>query len=282
MHRHRELVALLAAGVGLARVAMPFVVGMFVLSVGQLLNQELILPRVAPLLLRGHTEIGEETVAEFPVHFTRDAHGALYHAHAFDPRDSTLHDLTILERDELGRTVRRIAAKTARWTEEGPEGSGWRLDEAVALTLAPVEGDEPAQRREAITFYASDLSPHAITMRRYGEFASMLSLRQISEMLATPGVADARMLRRYRYSRFAAVLINVVVMWMALPTFLLRQPANLLVQAMLCSAVAIPALIGGAIAMVVDMPGIPPAVSVFLPVLVLVPVVLGRWTYLKT
>jgi hypothetical protein len=34
--------------------------------------------------------------------------------------------------------------------------------------------------------------------------------------------------------------------------------------------------------MMADLPGIPAAVGVFLPVAVLLPIVLGQWTYVRT
>ena len=81
-----------------------------------------------------------------------------------------------------------------------------------------------------------------LTVRRHGEYAAMLSLRQIKEMLAeelSPSIEDA--LNRFRYARFSAVLVNVLVMWLALPTFLLREPANLLRRSIMCAGLSIPA-----------------------------------------
>ena len=125
-----------------------------------------------------------------------------------------------------------------------------------------------------------------LIVRHYSEFATMLSLRQIRHMLDTPGVAEQpsllRLLSRHRYSRFSAVLVNVLVMWMALPTFLLRQPANLLLRSLLCAGITLPAMLGAAIFMMADLPGIPAAVGVFLPVAVFIPIVLGQWTYVRT
>ena len=78
------------------------------------------------------------------------------------------------------------------------------------------------------------------------------------------------------------MLVNVLVMWLALPAFLLRQPANLLLRAIACAGVAIPALLGATVFMMMKVGDIPPAVSVFLPALVLVPVVMAQWTTIKT
>ena len=114
----------------------------------------------------------------------------------------------------------------------------------------------------------------------------MLSLRQIKDMLAMPHVADRETLgdtlRRHRAARFATVMVNVLVMWLALPTFLLREPANLLVRSLVCAGISIPSLLGTAVFMVSDLPGIAAAVGVFLPVLLLAPIVLAVWTYVKT
>jgi lipopolysaccharide export system permease protein len=282
MYRHRELVAILASGVSLHRVAMPFIAVIFALSLVELLNQEFVLPRVAPLLLRDHGQIGKRTVEEFKVSFTRDAKGNLLQSPAFDPQSNTLNWPTILERDDRGRTVRRITARSAVWD---PEGEGWRLAEGAAVTLREddADGSDPtAAAPEAVDFYPTDLSPEVLTVRHHAVFAQMLSLKQIGRMLRTPGVMDEAALRRYKYSRFSTVLVNVLVLAIALPSFLLREPSNLLVQSVRCAGLGLGGMIGAAIFMMVQLPGISPTVGVFLPVVVLLPVALGRVTFIRT
>jgi lipopolysaccharide export LptBFGC system permease protein LptF len=287
MYRHRELVAILAAGVSMQRIAMPFIFATFGLSLLQLVNQEFLLPRVAPLLLRDHGHIGMKSVDDFSVSLTADGAGNLIQAPKFDPRTGILTAPTILERDERGRTRRRITADTARWRDEGGiagGAEGWALAGGRALVLREQGAPEGGGTRAPgpLDFFPTDLSPEVLIVRRYGEFAGMLSLRQISRMLATPGVADRDTLLRFRYGRFSSVLVTVLVMWMTLPTFLIREPASILVRAMVCAAIGIPAMLGAAIFMVVDLPGISPAVGVFLPVVVLIPIVLAQWTYIRT
>jgi hypothetical protein len=277
----------LAAGVSLHRVAMPFIVAVFFLSVMQLLNQELFLPRVAPLLVRDHSDIGLRSVDRFAVNFTPDAEGNLVQSPSFDPSREALEAPTILVRDERGRTVRRIIAEEAVWApieREREIVEGWRLvgGEAASLDRDPGADRTTGLSREPVDFYPTSLSPKVLIVHRHGQYAAMLSLRQIARMLETPGVADEAALRRHQLTRFSAVLVNVLVMWLCLPTFLLRQPANLLTRSLMCAAVGIPALLGSAIFMMADLPGISPAVSVFLPVVVLIPIVLAQWTYVRT
>jgi len=274
---------------------MPLIVGAFGLSIIQLLNQEMLLPRVAPLLLRDHEDIGTESIRSFEVRFTPDRQDALFQSPLFDPRTGRLESPTIIERDERGRTVRRLTATRATWTQDhsvdGEDGrSGWVLEDGVAIDLAGAATAEsvgaPRRSRVAVDFYETDLSPRVLTVRRHGEYAAMLNLRQIDEVLDMPGIVKqesvARSLLRHRYSRFASVLVNVLVMWLALPSFLLREPSDLVLRSLQCAAITIPALIGAAIFMAVDLPGIAPVVGVFVPVLVLLPIVLGQWMYVKT
>ena len=125
-----------------------------------------------------------------------------------------------------------------------------------------------------------------LVLRRHGAYASMLSLRQIEEILANPGAVDResliQSLSRYRWSRFSSVFVNVLLMWLALPAFLVRGPANLLLRSLQCAAITLPAVIFAAIFMLVSIGGIPPAVSVFLPALVLAFVVVAQWLRVET
>ena len=119
-------------------------------------------------------------------------------------------------------------------------------------------------------------------VRRFNQFAAMLSMNQISQMLDTPMLQARDALLRYRYSRFSSVLVSLLVLALTLPSFLLREPANLLRQSVQCAALAVPATVGSAIGMMVEMPGISPAVGVFLPVIVLGFMSLVPWTHFKT
>lgn len=279
MHKHRELVAVMASGLSLYRVALPFVVAVFGISLVQLANQELILPRMAPLILRGHGQIGQASVKSFPVALTPDARGNVLQSPSFDPLTGTLTAPTILERNERGQTVRRISADEAVWEEAA---NGWALKGGEAVYLPDEESRGRQLLREPVEIYATDLDPRILTVRRHSQFAAMLSVKQINDILESGGVADVDALLRFRYSRFATVILNLLVLGLTLPCFLLREPANLLRQSMLCAALAIPAMLGAAVGMMAKLPGIPPAGGVFLPIVILLFVTLVPWTYFKT
>jgi hypothetical protein len=110
----------------------------------------------------------------------------------------------------------------------------------------------------------------------------MLSHDQIGELMASPGVVDVPALTRIRYGRFSIFLTNLLMLAITLPFFLIREPSDLLRQSLKCAAAALPIMLGAFIGMEVELPGIAPAVNVFLPVIVLIPVALAAATFVKT
>lgn len=280
MHRFKELVAIMASGVSLMRIALPLMLIVIGVSAVQLLNQELILPRLAPLLLRDHDHITRPGVNDFPVPFLEDGEGGLLQAARYDPDTQTLHAPTILERDEKGRTSRRITADQAEWDADRKI---WQLTNGHVASLPLDENTtRGVVRQQPIDSYRSPITPEVITVKRFTEFASMLSMNQIRRMLDSNAVADDAVLRRHWYARFATIPINLLVLLIALPSFLLREPRSLVTQSITCAALTIPALIGSAVGMMVNLPGIAPAIGVFLPVAILLPIAMARLTMVRT
>jgi lipopolysaccharide export system permease protein len=284
MSRHRELIAILAGGRSLFRVARPLVlvgVGAVLL---QGLNQELVIPRIAPLILRGHDSLGQRTLGAARVPLAADGAGRVFYAERFDPDRGTLEGLIVFERDARGLTVRRISASAARWS-----GAAWELEDGVAQSRADARPGPP----EPIARLATDLDPTALTLRRFAKFRHSLSWRQISRLIdrpellgdATPdGVRrQVEQLERVRWSRVAIMLCTLLTLLITMPLFLRREPANMIVQSIKCAPVALVGLIGSVVtATALAIPGLPPQLSAFVPVLVLLPIGIAAMTSIRT
>ncbi|MAD78182.1 MAG: hypothetical protein CMJ51_02285, partial [Planctomycetaceae bacterium] len=102
MHRSRELVAIMAAGVPLHRIAAAIIAAQVGLVLLQLVDQELILPRLATKLNRVHDRVLQPGVETFEVPLARDARGALLFASSIDPNAGTATSLLVLRRGETG------------------------------------------------------------------------------------------------------------------------------------------------------------------------------------
>ena len=282
MVRTRELVALLAAGVSLWRVALSIGVVAVFLNLLQLVNGEIVLPRLATRLARDESTILQAAANEFPVRLMQDGTGKLLLARRFDPSADVLDGVVVIERDERGAAVRRVEATRATWDDAR---TGWNLEQGIATGRgAPSEGAEPGariDRSEQADFVATDISPDAIRARYFRGFAQLLSAQKIGELAAEGGISQSDATRLVG-QRFAGACVNLLMLLIVLPFFLVREPQKMLRPSVICAAVAVPGLLGSFFLMTVEVPPLPSAVGVFLPVALLLPIAAARIGGLRT
>jgi lipopolysaccharide export LptBFGC system permease protein LptF len=285
--RHREMVAVLASGVSLFRLSRPF----FVIALGvctlQLLNQEIIIPRLAEsgLLSRDQGDAGKRDWGRVVVRPTRDGEGRIWYAKEFIPSLGHMTGVHVWERDSSGRATRRISADLAKYVTDSA-GSGWELTGAVVEPLEMGEAGKPAPRAGPPTTIRvnTDIDPKTLLVRRYAGFGQSLGFTQISKLLASPTIDDAmrERLERARWGRFSAVATNLLSLVMVMPFFLLREPRGMLAQSLKAAPVALGSLLGGVLGSQAAVPGLPAAFAVFIPVLVLAPLAVASFSSIKT
>lgn len=290
--RHRELVAAVAGGVSLYRVARPVMLVALAFTAFQVANHELILPRIADLLTRQHDQASRRALAATPVKLVADSQRRLFHATAFDPDAGVLEGVYIIERDEGGLTTRTIAAPRAAWQD-----GAWVL-ESPRIRLRGTSETAPANGTAASAVrLPSDLDPTALKIAKFSGYSQNLSWRQIGQMLERPdllrdsatetesgrgSLARADELQRIRYGRIGVIACNLLALAVSLPFFLRREPANMLVQSLKCAPLAIGGVMAGVFGSTADIPGLPPMLSVFVPAVVLAPLAIASLTSVRT
>ena len=135
MQRSRELVAMLASGIPLHRVALVIFACAAFLNALQVLNQEFVIPRLASVLLREHSQILSTTKTVFQVPLTRDANDNLFSGSRLDVDRQMLDDLLVMVRDEEGKASSRIFAEAAYWDDAT---DSWQLEGGVVTTSLPL------------------------------------------------------------------------------------------------------------------------------------------------
>lgn len=272
--RGRELVGVLAGGIALHRVAVPIFVTSLALSGVQIANQELVIPRIAAMLVRDHGDAGKRALGETSVPMYKDSQGRLWFARAFKGDEGEMTGVMVWERDGSGVATTRITADSAHWA-----GDGWDLENGTAVRL---DGpDTPT----VVKHVETNLDPTAIKMRRFAGFSQSLSWMQVSQMLERPELLDPRgmtELERIRWGRLSILAANLLALAIAMPFFLRREPCNMIVQSLKCAPIAITALMGGVLGASAAVPGLPPQIGVFVPVMVLLPVAIGMSTSVRT
>lgn len=272
--RHREFVAMLAAGQSLTRVARPIVIVATGLTLVQALNQEFVIPKIAPLLSREHEAAGQRRVGETMLPLSPDGSGRLFQARAFDVDRGELQDLFVLEYDEAHQPTRAIRAARATW-----DGSAWVLEQGMAESRIETGPPMPMERLE------SGLGPEQIRAMRYAAFRNAMSFGQAGQLLSRSEMLDDRQeaeLQRIRWGRVSVWMSNLLTLLIALPFFLTREPRNMLPQSLKCAPISISALVGGVLGASAAVPGLPPAIGVFIPIMILVPAAVAVMSTVRT
>ncbi|MEM0983158.1 MAG: LptF/LptG family permease [Planctomycetota bacterium] len=273
LSRNRELLAILAAGQSLHRLIRPVLIVACGLTVVQAVNQELLVPKVAPLLGRDHGDIGQPIVSVDAVELVSDGDRLRLRADEFDADRGTLTGVFAMIVDETGRAEAIVRASGATW-----EGGGWRLENPVT------EPRQPGAPTD-LTFLDTPLDPVRLRTQRDATFRQALSFTQAGEILEHGDLLDPRTeaeLTRVRFGRFTVMLANLLAIIIVSPFFLNRQPDGLLQRTLRGTPIAMLALMGGVLGSSAAIPGLPPALSVFLPVAILAPVAVTAISSVKT
>jgi lipopolysaccharide export system permease protein len=281
--RHRELVAVLTSGQSLLRVARPFIAVALLMTILTAVNQQFITPRIADRVTRETRDLGRKELGESRVRPTLDAAGRLLYAASFDADQETLTDLYVWERDPAtSLPTRRLYAPKATW-----DGHAWVLERGAwesRIRTLPTR-PEPALRLE------TDLDPTMLKMKRYAIYGQNLSFTQAAAMMRRVDAfgSDPDVVRRNReqlvrasLGRISSMVSSLLTLLISMSFFLQREPRNMPLQALKCAPVGITAIIAGVLGTSATVPGVPTAVSVFLPVMVLTPIAIAMLSRVRT
>jgi lipopolysaccharide export LptBFGC system permease protein LptF len=273
--RRRELVAVLASGQSLRRVARPIVIVAVAFIGLQIANQELVLPRIAPLLTRDPGQAGTRSLGSTRVPLTTDGAGNIFYARNFDADEETIEGLTVWFRHaEARQAIARVEAESARWT-----GDAWELSGATWTHLVRRDRLEETDR------LVTALDPTTLKMRQFRGLGQNLSWRRLDQMLRRDELMDdftRDRLTRIQLGRLTVWGGNLLVLLLTMPFFLTRVPRNMAWQSLKCAPIAIVALVGTILGASIAIPGAPAAVGVFVPLMILAPAALTSLSAIKT
>lgn len=272
LSRNGELVAMVTSGISMYRIAAPILVTGFVLNILALPIQEYLVPPLANKLARGKSQARFDYVETFEVRFAVDRNGSLLSAAEFDAAQKLLRKVVILIRDDQGQAIERLTASSARWNEVR---QGWELTDGQM-----VKRESGADRASMLTrrvvrdesFYPTTLSPQVLLARRAAIYPRLLSMTELLQMsYVTNNQNDADTLHRIMHSRFSLMGMNLLILVLALPFYLNREPVNFMVQAVKAAGVCLGAWCNGLVLMQGGA-GLNPATAAWLPVVILLPI----------
>jgi len=229
LSRFNELSAILAAGVPLLRVSAPIIFASLGLNVLLFADQEALIPTMIPKLTRTHDQI-QQGISNFskgfPIQAMQDADRSLLMSSRFtagtaqDP--PRMLDVDVIERDEQLQPVAHISADQADWDTLRRE---WILTNGKRVT-----GLLPQQRRSDEIPWAAwrtNISPEEVALYRSNDYVELLSTERINQLLGRPQSYGTVNLLTVKHSRVTQWLMNLVLVLLAVPCVLTREPGKL-------------------------------------------------------
>jgi lipopolysaccharide export LptBFGC system permease protein LptF len=226
MSRFNELSAMLAAGIPLLRVAAPIVFACLGANVLLLADQEIVIPHMIPELTKRHDEVNQAVDRTFRIDAMQDEGNSLVNAAKYTPPDGAtpaeMYELSVIERDSRNRATAMITAVRATYD---PAKHGWDLDKGHRLSgLGP--GQKISAER-AIRFWQTSVTPEEVTLYRSNSYVELLSTERINRLLERPRSYGVNNLLTVKHQRVTQWLMNLVLVLLAIPCVLTREPGQL-------------------------------------------------------
>jgi len=252
LSRFNELTAILAAGVPLLRVAVPIILAGVAVNVLMVADQELLIPSVIPQLTRKHDQMHEREARTFEIQAMQDSGsgpnepGALLYCARYTPpsgnQPAQMEFVDVIERQDrkidsidgkLTRTViepkAHILADRGVWNAAQDR---WDLTNGKRVDLVANAEQQPVP--QPCAFYKSNITPEEIALYRSGDWVELLSTSRIDQLIARPGNYGQANLLRVKHWRFVQPFMNVVLLLLAIPCVLTREPGRLKSAATRC------------------------------------------------
>jgi lipopolysaccharide export system permease protein len=233
LSRFNELSAMLSSGVPLLRVASPIIIVSLVLNGLLLLDQELLIPSIIPKLVRSRQEAGQPTTTkDFQIPAMQDQNNAVLNVARYRPGEHPImHEFTLVERNKDLLPTAMVTARRADWD---PRTKSWLLTEGRRTDGLLFETTRKID--DTIEAYHSNITPEEINLYRSGNYVELLATRRIDELLARPQSYGTLALLRVKHTRFTQPLVNIILLLLAIPTVLTREPTRLRAAATKCLA----------------------------------------------
>lgn len=241
LSRFNELTAMLAAGVPLLRVAAPIVLAGLLLNALLIVDQELLIPNMIPKLVRDHDQVHKEARTWFAIDFMQDANDGLLHASRYYAQPPNMpagsppmmQVFDVIERHENKRhdlePYAHIKADAANWN---PRTNAWDLVNGRRVT--GIGRDNVRSVEMPAKVYRGGITPEEINLYRSGNYVDLLSTDRINKLLDRPKSYGTLNLLRVKHWRFTQPLMNVILLLLAIPCVISREPGSIKTGATRC------------------------------------------------
>lgn len=273
-----EFVAIVSSGVSLYRIALTVIVVGVTLNALWVVDQELIIPRLAPQLAQTHEAAALSK--PYGVWLLPDRNGSWLSASQFDHRAGVLHRLVVMRRASSGDVADFITADRATWAASADGAGLYRLERGAMYSRKLDEEGAAEVTPQGIESLLSDLSPDDIVLRQSARWLHFLGRGQLGAMrkqdpTLAPQIAKAT------HGRFATPIVNMLILIIGIPIFLDRQPGKVVQSGGRCVLVCGVCFVFAFLCQNISVQGYP-ALMAWVPLIALTPVMVLSLDRMKT
>jgi lipopolysaccharide export LptBFGC system permease protein LptF len=144
-----------------------------------------------------------------------------------DASHDTMIDAFLIRRDDLGRMTQLQYTPKAQWD---PRRKAWIMNAADSLQTLPAEQAPQVSKTDVV--YPTDLSPRELALRNSSTYLRVQSTSRLVAM-SRQDYIRRRMgptLEMEKHFRFTNPVINVIILLLAAPLIISREPKSVFMQ----------------------------------------------------
>lgn len=231
MQRNNEQVPLLSAGVSTRRIVLPVLLSAFFMLSLTVLNQELIIPRIADqLALDKDDPEGEKSV---PVHAAYDSNSIHIAGDRGVRQTRTVFGFYPTILDPQGGQLFHLSAKEARYVPgQGPRQGGWELVGARPTEAPTIPGI--LEQRDSGRYFLHTRDVDFDVLTRNPNWFIMASTPQLYEELQRPESTRLASMAVLFHTRLTRPILGMVLVLLGLSVILRDQNRNVIISSGMC------------------------------------------------
>lgn len=223
LHRHNEIVALLAAGIPTRRALAPILAGAVLMISLRVVNREVMLPGYSVVLQRLHEDIEADQVL-FPSTLMDKDH-VLIHAQLAHREDESLENVYVTLPVEVAGQLQNIHVKRAYYQKDPKgDGYGWRLPNPSPVQLSRAS-DKVRMDEDGSLFVKSNVSFR--DMIRHRNWKNFASTQELVEQLQSDELKDPHEVRIMIHNRIMQPVIDMLLVLIGIPFVLQWERKNI-------------------------------------------------------
>jgi len=242
LQRHNEIHPILAAGIPTYRLLVPFLVGMILVNIGLIVNQELVIPRISHHLQAPRSSDETSSHKVVPV-YDYATHILIAGKELFLGTGRIRQAKFVLPAPEIARKLTTLKAREATFYKASANRpAGWLLHDVIH----PLDNESLTPHGEKIVkslknpndlFIRTDVSPDQLYNRN--QSYKYVSTRQLIRRIKNPSY-DFRSVRDqslHVHARLMRPFINMIAVLVAVPLIVRKESGGLAANLAICAGV---------------------------------------------